>query len=124
MLTRKDSTIVSFRIERKEWDAFKKKCTESNMSPIELIRSRILEMIDEAYENETPEADHVKYSYDSKNNTIRYEGIDDSTNKSHILAEFPVSWLPSLLEDEINLAKNLIDIKNRHLSRSKRKVKK
>jgi hypothetical protein len=124
MLTRKDSTIVSFRIEKKEWDAFRKKCKESNASPIELIRSRVMEMIDEAYDNETPAVDDVKYSYDSHNKTIRYEGVNKNTNKSHILAEYPADFLETLLEDNINLAKNLIDIKNKHLSKSKGKVRK
>jgi hypothetical protein len=124
MLTRKDSKIVSFRIEKKEWDAFKKKCAESNTSPIELIRSRILQMIDEAYEGKEPTADHVRYSYDPHNNTIRYEGIDESTNKSFILAEYPISFLQDLIEEQINLAKNLVDIKIKHLTKNKRRMKK
>jgi len=124
MLTRKNSTIVSFRIEKKEWEEFKEKCKESKQNPIELIRSSIMEMLDESYENKAPSVDNLKYTYDSHNNTIRYEGIDKSTNKSHVLAEFPTIFLETLLEDEINLAKNLIDIKNRYLTKCKKKVKK
>jgi len=124
MLTKKNSTIVSFRVEKKDWEIFKQKCRESKKNHFELIRNMIIETGERAYKNEMPVVDNYRYSYDSRNNTIRFEGIDRDSNRSHVLAEYPQKFLETLLEDNINLAKNLIDIKNKHLKKRGRKVNK